>query len=186
MNAVNVLALLVLVWSFTAVCQPIGDFNVSCDNVTGTVGKEVILTCSISQCNEAQFKKYKFLYPESFRESEICTTELNNSCKDLNNVTCRYTSNTTQTGLFEFFLQAQASHRKATFIVNITEEEKDPVTEESHSEHTVATSTVSCFVILLVILFTAFCIMQRNKKPCGFPKGMYKTATNKMMTTESV
>ncbi|XDV44066.1 hypothetical protein PO909_012418, partial [Leuciscus waleckii] len=64
MNAVNAVQLFTLVWTFTAVCQADDYISVSCENVTGTVGEEVTLTCSISLNNSGCcFKSYKFQYP---------------------------------------------------------------------------------------------------------------------------
>ncbi|KAK9965927.1 hypothetical protein ABG768_004989 [Culter alburnus] len=49
MNTVNAV-LFILVWTFTAVCQADDDVcSISCEEVTGAVGKEVTLTCSVSQ-----------------------------------------------------------------------------------------------------------------------------------------
>nr|AJK93611.1 ORF131 [Cyprinid herpesvirus 3] len=120
MNAVNAVQLFFLVWSFTAVCQGDDDISVSCDDVTGSVGKEVTLTCNISlQCPDCSIKKCKFRSPT---DSVICEQELlNDSCEQSNSFTCRYTTTTAMTEKFSFFVQTKCGMKQTEFTVDISD-----------------------------------------------------------------
>ncbi len=97
------------------------DVSVSCENVTGSVGKEVNLTCSVSlQKTDCCIRKYMFKYPESFNDSEICRKELpKESCEQRNSFTCRYTPTTAVTAQFRFFVQPTCGSKRAEFTVDI-------------------------------------------------------------------
>ncbi len=94
--------------------------SVTCDNVTGSVGEEVHLTCRVSeQCAKCCIVKYKFQYPESYKA--ICKEEFKmNSCEKRNSFTCRYTPTTAMTEQFRFFLQTMCGAKSTGFTVNIT------------------------------------------------------------------
>ncbi|KAK2876077.1 hypothetical protein Q8A67_020173 [Cirrhinus molitorella] len=120
MNVVNAVQLFILVWTFSAVCQADDDFSISCDDVTGSVGKEATFTCRILlQDTECCAEMYKFQYPNN---SEICKEEsLVNSCDHSNSFTCRYTPTRAMIEKFRFFLQAKCGRKKTEFSVNITD-----------------------------------------------------------------
>ncbi|XP_048036088.1 uncharacterized protein LOC125261576 isoform X2 [Megalobrama amblycephala] len=106
MGADNVL-LFILVWTFTAVCQADDDVcSVSCEDVTGDVGKEANLTCNVSQkCSECCIRKYRFQYPEKY-DSTICREDLpEGSCEQRNSFTCRYTPTTEMMRQFRFLVK---------------------------------------------------------------------------------
>ncbi len=96
-------------------------FSVICDNVTGSVGKEVNLTCSVSLLNtDCCIEMYKFLYPEIYNDSVICRKELpNDSCAQRNSFTCSYTPTTATTQQFSFFLQTTCGAETTRFTLNI-------------------------------------------------------------------
>ncbi|XP_073684544.1 uncharacterized protein [Garra rufa] len=170
MNAVNAVLLFFLVWTSAAVCQPdIGDCSASCDDVTGTVGKEVTFTCNISkECSECCIIMYKFQYPEIFNYSAICKEESpENTCEQRNSFTYRYTPTKAMTGKFRLFVQAKCGMKgNAEFTVVITEtpkaeesknnKSKDAESKDTESEVTVISSVVGCsvIIILIVILIT--------------------------------
>ncbi|QAU55016.1 membrane protein ORF131 [Cyprinid herpesvirus 3] len=97
----------------------ISDISVSCDDVTGSVGKEVTLTCNISlQCPDCSIKKCKFRSPT---DSVICEQELlNDSCEQSNSFTCRYTTTTAMTEKFSFFVQTKCGMKQTEFTVDIS------------------------------------------------------------------
>ncbi|XP_059387406.1 uncharacterized protein LOC132121708 isoform X1 [Carassius carassius] len=132
MNAVNVVELIIVVWSFSAVCQDSDDdISVSCYDVTGSVGKEVTLTCSISlKITECCIAKYKFQYTESYKGSSVCQDVSVNSCEQRNSFTCRYTPTTVMTEQFRFFVQTTCGAKPSKFAVNITE----PIVREIDTE----------------------------------------------------
>ncbi|KTG04204.1 hypothetical protein cypCar_00038911 [Cyprinus carpio] len=134
MNAVSVVELLIVVWSFSAVCEGYDDdFIVSCQNVTGSMRKEVTLTCSVSlQITECCIIKYKFQYPEIYKDSAICRQDVPvNSCEQRNSFTCSYTPTTAMTEQFRFFVQTKCGVKGGEFAVNITEPMKDEIDTEA-------------------------------------------------------
>ncbi|XP_048026577.1 uncharacterized protein LOC125255407 isoform X2 [Megalobrama amblycephala] len=115
--------------------------NISCKEVTGDVGKEVTLTCSVSQKRpECCIIMYKFQYPEKYNNSAICKQEFPlDSCEQRNSFTCRYTPTTEMTGQFRFFVQTKFGARKTQFTVNITE----PIKPEIVAEETATKESVT-------------------------------------------
>ncbi|XP_026111510.1 uncharacterized protein LOC113088269 isoform X2 [Carassius auratus] len=132
MNVVNVVELFIVVWSFSAACQGSDDdVSVSCDYVTGSVGKEVTLSCSVSlKITGCCITKYKFLYPEIFNDSSICQDVSKNSCEQRNSFTCHYTPTTVMTEQFRFFVQTTCGAGQSKFSVNI----KEPIVRERVTE----------------------------------------------------
>ncbi len=104
-------------------CCYSSDFcSVTCDNVTGSVGEEATFTCRVSEkCAKCCIVKYKFQYPDSYKDSAICKLEFNsNSCEKRNSFTCSYTPTTAMTEQFRFFLQTKCEVKSTGFTVNIT------------------------------------------------------------------
>ncbi|XP_016313724.1 uncharacterized protein LOC107666794 [Sinocyclocheilus anshuiensis] len=139
------------------------DFIVSCENVTGSVGKEVTLTCSISlQRTECCVTKYKFQYPESFNDSAVCQDFPVNPCEQRKSFTCRYTSTTAMTEKFTFFVQASCGWKKPEFTVDTTvylgrmnpenPSGSSPPETAAGFKDTVITVLVSGFLIILIIV----------------------------------
>ncbi len=88
-------------------------FSVICDNVTGSVGKEVNLTCSVSlQITDCCIIMYKF------NELVICP-QSEYSCAQRNSFTCHYTPTTAMTEPFRFFLQTTCGAKTTQFTLNI-------------------------------------------------------------------
>ncbi|XP_016314958.1 uncharacterized protein LOC107667752 [Sinocyclocheilus anshuiensis] len=197
MNAVNAVQLFILVWTFTAVCQADKNFNVRCDGVTGSVGKEVHLTCRVSgvQCC---IQMCKFRYPKSYKDSTICKEEPPvNSCDQRNSFTCRYTPNTTMTEKFSFFVQTNCGTETTEFTVDIagptTPEtvtgapgekaevkimnvsgRSAPDTAAGHeSKVSVIAAVVGCFILIIIIMTIIHNKKPNFTKPCGFQKRMF-------------
>ncbi|KAF4106301.1 hypothetical protein G5714_012291 [Onychostoma macrolepis] len=118
MNAVNAVQLFVLVWTFTAVCQADEDISVSCNDVTGSVGKEVTLTCSVSLLiDNCCIKNNMFKYNDLI----ICKQEVpEDSCEHRESFTCRYTPTTAMTDKYSFFVQASCGWNITRFTVDTT------------------------------------------------------------------
>ncbi|KTF83700.1 hypothetical protein cypCar_00043961, partial [Cyprinus carpio] len=92
----------------------ISDISVSCDDVTGSVGKEVTLTCNVSlQSGDCSIKMCMFRYPN---DSAICEQEL---LKD-SSFACRYTPTTAMTENFSFFVQTNCGSNATEFTVDVT------------------------------------------------------------------
>ncbi|XP_051530880.1 uncharacterized protein LOC127427355 [Myxocyprinus asiaticus] len=124
MGSVSFVLLLILVWTFTTVCED-DNFEkcaVTCEDVTGTVGKDLTLTCSVSwKCSKCCTKIYKFTETENENSKEICRQEFLDSCDQWTNFTCPYTPKVTMATKFRFCLQTQNGMRTVEFSVNITE-----------------------------------------------------------------
>ncbi|XP_059387407.1 uncharacterized protein LOC132121708 isoform X2 [Carassius carassius] len=160
MNAVNVVELIIVVWSFSAVCQDSDDdISVSCYDVTGSVGKEVTLTCSISlKITECCIAKYKFQYTESYKGSSVCQDVSVNSCEQRNSFTCRYTPTTVMTEQFRFFVQTTCGAKPSKFAVNITEEPVWDISETNEQKKpegrgfkiAVIAAVISSFIIIIM------------------------------------
>ncbi|XP_039521348.1 uncharacterized protein LOC120474787 [Pimephales promelas] len=173
MNAVNPVQLIILLWTFTALCQADDEMSVNCEDVTGTVSEEVTLTCGISlkktlKCSEHCIKLYKFQYTEKYNDSEICREEFSpGSCEQRNSFTCRFTPTTVMTGQFRFFITTECGWKVTEFTVNITETSKhEPVTEDPEptlragdgpesttgENATIIGSVVGCFIIIIITM----------------------------------
>ncbi|XP_026133384.1 uncharacterized protein LOC113112145 [Carassius auratus] len=168
MNAVNAVLLFFLVWTFTAVCQD-ENLSVSCDDVTGFVGKKVNLTCRVSQeCDKYCLKMYKFIFPN---DSIICKQESPVNCDQSNTFTCSYTPTTSGTEKIRFFVQAICGLKRTEFTVDIAGsliEEDDP-----ESKDTAISAAVGCFSIVLIIIIIIIIIYKTKtnfNKSCGFQK----------------
>ncbi|XP_052467910.1 uncharacterized protein LOC128025517 isoform X1 [Carassius gibelio] len=120
MNAVNVVELFLVVLSFSAVCQGSDDdISVSCDDVTGSVGKEVNLSCSVSlKITDCCITKYKFLYPEIYNDSSVCQDVSVNSCEQRDSFTCRYTPTTAMKEQFRFFASTTCGTKRTEFTLD--------------------------------------------------------------------
>ncbi len=90
------------------------DFSPSCDNVTGSVGKEVNLTCKVSRLiNDCCIKTYMIKCPDA------ATCKKEDSCEQSNSFTCLYTPTTAMTENCSFFVQTTCGTISTKFIVNI-------------------------------------------------------------------
>ncbi|XP_042575311.1 uncharacterized protein LOC109100274 [Cyprinus carpio] len=167
MNAVNALQLFILVWTFTAVCQADKDIIVSCDDVTGSVGREVNLTCSVSLQNiECCIVRYLFKYPEIFNDSAICRQDVPvNPCEQRNSFTCRYTPTTVMREQFRFFVQSNCGVEKAEIYTVVAVSSRHVNTENPSGssppetaagfKETVFTVVVVGIIIIILIIMTA-------------------------------
>ncbi|XDV44072.1 hypothetical protein PO909_012421 [Leuciscus waleckii] len=203
MNAVNAVQLFTLVWTFTAVCQADDDISVSCENVTGTVGEEVTLTCSVSlEKSGCCIRVYKFQYPEKYNDSEIFRKEFpQDSCEQRNSFTCSFSSTTVMTGEFRFFVQATCGSKITEFTVNITEPNNRGVSgsrtgdnhgleEDPPSNNFVIAVVVGCFIVILIIVII---IIMTNiyktklnyRQPCIAKEDMMTRATVQKMRSDS-
>ncbi|XP_059387404.1 uncharacterized protein LOC132121707 isoform X3 [Carassius carassius] len=152
MNAVNAVQLFILVWTFTAVCQDDEDVSVSCYEVTGSVGKEVNLTCSVSlERKDCCVVEYKFKYHEINNGSSICQDVPVNSCEQKNSFTCRYTPTTAMTEQFRFFVQTTCGTGKAEIFTLNTVSSRSEETAPGF-KNTVITVVVVAFIIIIIIM----------------------------------
>jgi len=95
--------------------------SVNCEDVTGTVRKEVTFTCSVSlKKSECCFTVYKFLYPERYNDPTICKEFPQDSCEQRNSFTCRFTPTTVMTEQFRFFIVTDCGWERTEFTVDIT------------------------------------------------------------------
>ncbi|XP_067285829.1 uncharacterized protein [Pseudorasbora parva] len=139
MIAVNAGQLLILVWTLTAVCQADdGDISVICEDVTGTEGEEVSLTCRVSlKCSERCIKLYKFQYPEG--DSAICRKEFpEDSCEQRDRLTCRFTPTTAKAEQFRFFVQTLCGRETTEFTVSITDSLESDGSQTAANEEPIA------------------------------------------------
>ncbi|KAK2876075.1 hypothetical protein Q8A67_020171 [Cirrhinus molitorella] len=163
MSADNVVLLFMLVLTFVAVCQADEHISVSCDDVTGSVGKELNFTCNVSLHNtECCIKKYKFQYPETYNDIESCKDSNVNACKQWNRFTCRYTPTTAMTAIFRFLVFASCGKDKTYITVDIKEPLKHETATEAPGKKGNGTeafiiSGVSCFIIIIIVM-AVFCV----------------------------
>lgn len=155
-----------------------GVCSVSCDDVTGTVGNEVTLTCRVSEkCTKDCIKMFKFLYPENYKNSEICRQKSpGGSCEKGDIFTCRYTPDAAMNETIRFFMQTRSSPVKGKFTVEISaglmkstadtealineEADKYMGTSETRKDEkqdrgfqlAVILAVVSCFIIIIVVV----------------------------------
>ncbi|XP_026111508.1 uncharacterized protein LOC113088267 [Carassius auratus] len=173
MNGVNAVQLFILVWTFTAVCQADEHVSVSCQNVTGSVGKEVTLSCSVSlKITGCCFIKYKFQYPEIYNDSSICQDVSVNSCEQRNSFTCRYTPTTAMKEQFRFFVQTTCgAGKEVIFTLNtVSSEHGNPVNPSGSSppetaagfKGTVITVVMVGFIIINIITMVIICKTKPN------------------------
>ncbi|KAL0153158.1 hypothetical protein M9458_051529, partial [Cirrhinus mrigala] len=143
----------------------------SCDDVTGSVGKDVNLTCSVSlKKTECCVVSYKF------QDYKID----NYSC-DQRNFTWRYTPTTALKEQFRFFVQATCGHDGKNFIVDITKSSLAK-REDPKSKHNVTAVFVGCFILILIIIIIMTVIYKKKPnftKPCGFQKRMFQCIRHK-------
>ncbi|XP_056325959.1 uncharacterized protein LOC130238866 isoform X2 [Danio aesculapii] len=179
MTVINAVQIFMLLWGFIAVCQTDADgCNVSCNNVTGAVRKEVIFNCSFSeQCTEDCAKLYKFQYPQKYNDSAIYREgSADDPCKKKKTFTCRYTPDTAIKETFRFFVQTNSSRKTAGFTVDISEHESlinvagpDPssVPEDPRHENTPVSAIsagVGCIIIIIIIIIILTIIIIYKKK----------------------
>ncbi|XP_026104326.1 uncharacterized protein LOC113075883 isoform X1 [Carassius auratus] len=175
MKAVNAVQLFSLFWTFTALCQADEDISVSCEKVTGSVGKEGNLHCSVSvNCSNCSIIMYKFKYPN---ESTICTEPPKDSCKQSNILTCRYTPTTAinNTEEFSFFVQTTCGMKTTKFTVDITESFIFNETHVAESTNAVSMDAVITPVVGLSVIFIIIIILMAiisKKQSFGFQKRM--------------
>ncbi|XP_042624059.1 uncharacterized protein LOC109047412 isoform X2 [Cyprinus carpio] len=171
MDAVNAVQLFILVWTFTAVCQADDDIIVSCENVTGFVGKEVTLNCSVSlKCDKHKrcITMYKFQYPDINNDSAICREDFPvHPCEQRNSFTCSYTPTTAMTEQFRFFVQTACGKDLSKFTVKTSVSSESsgsspPETAGLGSKGTVFTVVVSGFIIILIIMTVIICKTKPN------------------------
>nr|XP_055032781.1 uncharacterized protein LOC129421345 isoform X2 [Misgurnus anguillicaudatus] len=121
MGAVNVVLLVLLVWTFTAVCEADYDITSKCEDVTAHVGNKINLTCTVSYLNKkCCVKSYKFDETAAYDE-EICKEEpISDPCKQESRFSCPYTADKAMTTKFKFFLQTTCGTEETYFNVSTT------------------------------------------------------------------
>ncbi|XP_065116755.1 uncharacterized protein [Paramisgurnus dabryanus] len=121
MGVVNVVLLVLLVWTFTSVCEEDdNEITINCEDVTARVEDKINLTCTVSYLRKGcSMKSYKFINPEADDVPTICREEFRSD--HLSRVSCPYTANKAMTTKFKFFLQTTCGPLSTYFSVNITE-----------------------------------------------------------------
>ncbi|XP_073723300.1 uncharacterized protein [Misgurnus anguillicaudatus] len=122
MGAVNVVLLVLLVWTSTAVSEADDDIPITCKNVTAHVGDEITLTCTVSYpIKRCCAVWYKFMTtaadddPIIYREHFI-----KDPCIQKSTFSCPYTAKKAMTTNFIFFLQTTCGRKTTYFSVKIT------------------------------------------------------------------
>jgi len=107
-------------------CYFSDEMSVNCEDVTGTVRKDVTFTCSVSlkktlKSSKCCIRVYKFLYPEKYNDPTICREKFPpNPCEQRNSFTCRFTPTTVMKEQFRFFITTECGWEETAFTVNIT------------------------------------------------------------------
>ncbi|XP_065116703.1 uncharacterized protein [Paramisgurnus dabryanus] len=184
MGGVNVILLVLLVWTFTAVSEANIDITIKCENVTAHVGDEITFTCTVSYpsytcCTEM----YKFMNITADKGQTICKEEFrNDSCIQLSRFSSPYTADKPMTTKLQFFLQANCGHETTYFTMHIAEAVKDDTagdlnrfTGEGFGESTKETSSQTAVIISVMCLIIIIMGLIYKKKlnfinTCGFQK----------------
>ncbi|KAF4106307.1 hypothetical protein G5714_012297 [Onychostoma macrolepis] len=174
MDVVNAVKMIVLVWTFTSVCEASDDlctYSSSCADVTGTVHEELTLTCSFSlnctkEADQCCIKWYMF---KDGRENGtvIHKNVYNQTCEQETIVTCDYKPSANMTAKFIFFFQTTCGTKETEFIVNITESGDKPITTDTvkKGEANLTTSEVTVtvtvgaiigFIIIMLIIYKKY------------------------------
>lgn len=105
----SVYSMLNIICSFT-------DFStITCADVTGNVGEESTLNCTVIYSDRCHAALYKFINTD--KDTTICKEEFT-SKSDQQHFSCSYTPNEAMTTTFKFFLQADCGHISTEFTLN--------------------------------------------------------------------
>nr|XP_055032776.1 uncharacterized protein LOC129421344 isoform X3 [Misgurnus anguillicaudatus]XP_055032777.1 uncharacterized protein LOC129421344 isoform X3 [Misgurnus anguillicaudatus] len=118
MGAVNVVLLVLLVWTFTAVCEADDDdIIINCEDVAGTVGHEINLTCTVSYPNQnCYMTMYKFTDTAA---DDICKEQFSKDLlKQERSFSCPYTADKAMKTKFKFHLQSTCGAKTKEFSVS--------------------------------------------------------------------
>ncbi|XP_065116757.1 uncharacterized protein [Paramisgurnus dabryanus] len=121
MGAVNVVLLVLLVWTFTAVCEDDDDIIISCEVVTAPVGDEINLACNVSYLKQNCYTTmYKFT--DTAAAGDICKEQFSKDLlKQERRFSCPYTADKAMTTRFQFYLQSTCGGEYTYFSVNTTD-----------------------------------------------------------------
>ncbi|KAI7797047.1 hypothetical protein IRJ41_011792 [Triplophysa rosa] len=124
MGDLNIILLVLLVWTFTAVCKAY-DSLFKCEDVTGHVGVELNLTCRVSyKHNTNCMMMYKFMNKD--KDTRICRENFKSvPCEQLTSISCPYTANEVMITTFKVIIQTKDGTKSAEFTVNIAEAVKE-------------------------------------------------------------
>ncbi|XP_065116764.1 uncharacterized protein [Paramisgurnus dabryanus] len=159
MGAVNVVLLVLLVWTFTAVCEEKDDITVNCTDVTAPVEDKINLNCTVTYLNKGCCPVwYKFMTTAPADDTTICREDFNKDpCIEMSSFSCLYTANKLMTSKFKFHLQTTCGAKNTEFSVIITERRieptKKPPVQTDKTTIPVIICVLSCFVIVIVALF---------------------------------
>ncbi|XP_073671093.1 uncharacterized protein [Paramisgurnus dabryanus] len=190
MGAVNVLQLILLVWTFTAVCEADDDpFSITCENVTGGVGEKLNLTCTVSYSkkNECSMKMYKFINTaaEVF-DPKICKVLFETDLfTQENKISCPYTANKAMTTKFQLFLQTDCGAKRSEFSVKTTAvatkvaaqldggPSKETSVQTDSSSKRVHLAVIPVIIGLIVIMGIILKLKKKPNFPSGFQMGLF-------------
>nr|XP_055032786.1 uncharacterized protein LOC129421347 isoform X2 [Misgurnus anguillicaudatus] len=174
MGAVNVVLLVLLVWTSTAVCEDKTEITVNCEDVTALVGDKINLTCTVSNLNKGRcVKMYKFIDPAAADYPTICKEEFSKDpCKQESRLSCLYTANKLMTTTFTFFLQTNWGKKTTYFSVTTTGEsnafkggEVNESTEETSGLDNSSVAVIICLFVCFAIVAVALFLWMRRKTP---------------------
>ncbi|KAI7796949.1 hypothetical protein IRJ41_009952 [Triplophysa rosa] len=188
MGDISIVLLVLLVWKFTAACDTDPDFfKQACKDVTGHVGKELTLNCTVSYSNRCRMVLYKLINKD--KETTICREFA--SKPDQQHFSCTYTANKVMSATFMFSLQANCGCITTTFTVNTGGSNRikgDPTKETSDltgkAGIAVIVAAISCFIIFVM----GFVLMRKHdKNTYGFQKNcVCDDNIKKLADTETV
>ncbi|XP_056325695.1 uncharacterized protein LOC130238639 [Danio aesculapii] len=181
MTVINAVQIFLLLWGFTTVSQAdAANCGVTCNDVTGTVGNEVILACSVcGQSTTGCVKLYKFqnsgsdIYKEVFPEGV---------CEKTSIFIRRYSPDKAMKGAFSFFVQVGGCTETKYFTVNISEAVNSTISKsEAHPLHgkqlqdseapkheekpvSAISAGVGCIIIFVIIIILTIIIIYKKHR----------------------
>ncbi|XP_056626963.1 uncharacterized protein LOC130438800 isoform X2 [Triplophysa dalaica] len=163
------------------------DFSlVACKGVTGHLGGEITLKCTVIYSNRCHAVMYKFINKD--RNTTICPERLTSKSTQ-KHFSCSYAPNEDMTSTFLFFLQADCGIVKKYFTVNTAggsgRIQADPTKETSvltgKPGIAIIMAGISCFIIFVV----GFVLVRKHntKNSFGFLKN-YVVLDDKIKTPD--
>ncbi|XP_065116688.1 uncharacterized protein [Paramisgurnus dabryanus] len=179
MGGVNVVLLVLLVWTFTAVCGDKTEITSNCEDGTAH-NSEINLNCTVTYPNKnCCMTMYKFINTAAADDPTICREEFSSdSCKQERRVSCPYTANKAMTTKVKFFLQTKCGKTETYFSVSRTGAVEDVTAANTATDKPGGTNTLRYKEVLAVIIPVIICLIviimwfilkkKLNFNTCGF------------------
>ncbi|XP_065116689.1 uncharacterized protein [Paramisgurnus dabryanus] len=179
MGGVNVVLLVLLVWTFTAVCGDKTEITSNCEDGTAH-NSEINLNCTVTYPNKnCCMTMYKFINTAAADDPTICREEFSSdSCKQERRVSCPYTANKAMTTKVKFFLQTKCGKTETYFSVSRTGAVEDVTANTATDKPAGGTNTLRYKEVLAVIIPVIICLIviimwfilkkKLNFNTCGF------------------